>query len=175
VLVAEEEHDGHRIVELVHGLEVRYFVQVAEVDRRELLDFVGDLVQDLVLGHAEWVAVAAEADADEAVFFTEDRLVDVPACTEMWEEDGTHVGVCAVCVGGGEVRWLVCAGSWREVSWVERESLMMGESSSRVEVRFVVCGMTLWCSSSASWSVVELLKGDVSRKSTNLGRQRCAP
>lgn len=35
VLVAEEEHDRHRVVELVHLFEVRNFVEVAEVDHGE--------------------------------------------------------------------------------------------------------------------------------------------
>lgn len=64
VLVAEEEHDGARVVQLVHLVEVRDLVDVADVDDREGLDLVGDLVEDLVLAHTLLVPVAAEADAD---------------------------------------------------------------------------------------------------------------
>ena len=60
----------------------------------EVLDLVGNLVEDLVLAHAVGVVVAAEADDDEAVFLAEDRLVDVPAGAEMRENDGTHFGMC---------------------------------------------------------------------------------
>jgi hypothetical protein len=42
VLVAEEEHDSHRIVELVHLLEVGYLIEIADVDDGEVLDAVGD-------------------------------------------------------------------------------------------------------------------------------------
>lgn len=88
VLVAEEEHDGAGVVELVHGVEVGHLVDVAEVDGGEILDLVGDFEEDLVLAHAvldggrEYqryvvckgrvcvlsyrVVVAAEADDDEA-------------------------------------------------------------------------------------------------------------
>jgi hypothetical protein len=92
MLVTEEEHDGHRIVQFVHGLKVRHLVQVAQVDGRKVLDAVGDFVQDLVLRHAVGVAVAAEADHDEPVFFGEDGLVDVPAGAQVGEDDGAHGG-----------------------------------------------------------------------------------
>jgi hypothetical protein len=42
VLVAEEEHDGHRVVQLVHLLEIGHLVDVADVDDGEVLDAVGD-------------------------------------------------------------------------------------------------------------------------------------
>ena len=36
---------------------------------------------------------------DEALFFGEDGLVDVPAAVEMGDDDGTHCeGVCVVCM-----------------------------------------------------------------------------
>lgn len=57
----------------------------------EVLHLVGNLVEHLVLAHAVGVVVAAEADDDEAVFFAEDRLVDVPAGAEMGKDDGTHL------------------------------------------------------------------------------------
>ena len=56
----------------------------------EVLHLVGNLVEHLVLAHAVGVVVAAEADDNEAVFFAEDRLIDVPAGAEMREDDGTH-------------------------------------------------------------------------------------
>lgn len=40
MFVPEEEHDCHRIVELVHLVEVGYLVDVAEVDDGEVFDFV---------------------------------------------------------------------------------------------------------------------------------------
>lgn len=42
MLVAEEEHQRHRVVELVHLLEVGDLVQVADVEDGEVFDPVGD-------------------------------------------------------------------------------------------------------------------------------------
>jgi hypothetical protein len=69
VFVAEEEHDCHRVVELVHLLEVGHFVKIAEVDDGEVFDPLGDSVEDLVLSHTVRVAVSAKADDYEALFF----------------------------------------------------------------------------------------------------------
>lgn len=80
----EEEHDRTRVVQFVHGIEIRDTVDVADVYDGEVLDALGDFVEDFVLAHAVWVVVAAKADHDEALVFGEDRLVDVPAGVEMW-------------------------------------------------------------------------------------------
>ncbi len=42
VLVAEEEHERHRIVELVHLLEVRNLIEIAYVEHGEILNTVRD-------------------------------------------------------------------------------------------------------------------------------------
>ena len=90
VFVAEEEHDRAGVVKLVHLVEVRNLVDVTDVDDGEGLDFVCDLVENLILAHALFVPVAAEADANEALFFGEDGLVDMPAGVEMGDDDGAH-------------------------------------------------------------------------------------
>jgi hypothetical protein len=64
VFVAEEEHDGHGIVELVHLVEVGDLVQIADVDDGKVFHAVGDAVEDFVLAHAVLVPVATEADDD---------------------------------------------------------------------------------------------------------------
>lgn len=64
MFIPVEEHDRHGVVDLVHLVEVLHLVDVAHVDDGEVLDSVGDLVEDLVLEHAVWVVVAAEADED---------------------------------------------------------------------------------------------------------------
>ncbi len=51
VLVAEEEHNGARVVELVHSVEVRDLIDIAEVNGGEILDLVGNFEEDLVLTH----------------------------------------------------------------------------------------------------------------------------
>lgn len=79
MLVAEEEHDGAWVVELVHLVEVGDLVDVADVDGGEGLDLVGDLVEDFVLGHAVAVVVAAESYDYDAFFFGEDGLINVPS------------------------------------------------------------------------------------------------
>lgn len=115
VFIPEEEHNRHGIVEFVHGLEVWHFVEIAEINRREVLHSVGDFVQDFVLRHAVGVAVAAEADHDESVFFGENGLVDVPASAQMGEDDGAHggwLGVREVEFGRG----FALSSTWR-CSW----------------------------------------------------------
>ncbi len=42
MLVAEEEHQRHWVIELVHLLEVGDLVQVADVEDGEVFDAVGD-------------------------------------------------------------------------------------------------------------------------------------
>lgn len=96
VFVAEEEHDGHGIVQLVHLVEVGHLIQIADVDDCEVLDTVGDAVENFVLAHTVLVPVATEANDDQAVFFGHDGLIDVPAAGEMGEDDGTH-GVWTSC------------------------------------------------------------------------------
>jgi len=90
VFVAEEEHDGHWIVELVHLVEVGHLIEITDVDNSEVLDAVGDAVEDLVLAHTVLVPVATKANDDQAVFFRHDGLVDVPAAGKMGENDGAH-------------------------------------------------------------------------------------
>jgi len=90
VLVAEEEHDGERVVELVHLVEVGHLVDVAEVDHGKVLDLVGDAVEYLILAHAVRVPVAPEAYHDESVVLGHDGLVHVPAGFEVREDDGAH-------------------------------------------------------------------------------------
>lgn len=90
MLVAEEEHQRHAVVEFVHLLEVRYLVEIADVDDGEVLDSVGDAVEHFILAHAVGVPVAAKADDYETFFFGEDCLVDMPAGGEMGKDDRAH-------------------------------------------------------------------------------------
>ena len=68
VFVSEEEHEGARVVEFVHLVEVGDRVDVAEVDDSKVANLVGDLVENFVLAHAVGVPVTAEADDDETIF-----------------------------------------------------------------------------------------------------------
>jgi hypothetical protein len=47
VLVAEEPHDGTRVVELIHLVEIWYLIDIAEVDDAEVLDLFGNFVKHL--------------------------------------------------------------------------------------------------------------------------------
>lgn len=114
MLVAEEEHDGERVVELVHLVEVGHLVDVAEVDDGKVLDLVGNAVEYLVLAHAVRVPVTPEADHDESVILRHDGLVHVPAGFEVREDDGAHgffffakksTVVFFVFCGGGDGGW----------------------------------------------------------------------
>lgn len=69
MLVPIEKHDRHRVVEFVHLVEVLDLFDVADVDDRKVLDAVGDLVEDLILQHAVFIMVLAEADHDKALVF----------------------------------------------------------------------------------------------------------
>jgi len=78
MLIPEEKHEGHWVVEFVHLLEVRYLVEVADVEDGKVFDPVGDAVEDFVLSHAIGVPIATEANYDEPLFFRHDGLVNVP-------------------------------------------------------------------------------------------------
>ena len=91
VFVAEEEHDGDRIVEFVHLLEVGHLIEVADIYDGEVLDPVCNLVEHFILTHAIWIPVAAEADYDETFVFSEDGLVDVPGGDKMRDDYRTHL------------------------------------------------------------------------------------
>lgn len=78
MFIAKEEHDRHRVVQLVHAVELGHLVDVAQVHDREVLDLLRDLRQHVVLAQAVRVRDVAEADHHEPVRFAEDGLVDVP-------------------------------------------------------------------------------------------------
>ena len=88
MLVAEEEHKRHWVVELVHLLEVRNLIEIAYVEHGEVLDTVRDpygsagqvckegagggqklTVEDFILAHAVGVPIASEAYDYQAFFF----------------------------------------------------------------------------------------------------------
>lgn len=83
VLVAVEEHDGARVVELIHPVKVGHLVEVDEVDDGKVPDPVGNLVERLVLAGAGLVVQPAEAEDDDPLLLGEDGLVDVPARLEV--------------------------------------------------------------------------------------------
>lgn len=92
VLVPKEEHDGARVVEFVHLLEVGHLVEIADVDDGKVPDAIRDFVEHFILAHAVRVRIAPESDHDQAVFFRHDCLVHVPCGWEMRNDDGTHRG-----------------------------------------------------------------------------------
>lgn len=91
VPVAEEEHHRHRVVELVHLVEVRHHRRVARIHRCKLRHQRRRLVEQLVhLQHlpGPWVP---ETHHHQPVFLRENRLVDVPACAQVWQKHRAHV------------------------------------------------------------------------------------
>lgn len=102
MLVAEEEHECHCVVQFVHLLKVGNLVKIADIDDGEVLDAVGDFVEDFVLSHAVGIPIAAETDDHETVFFGHDSLVDVPAGDEVRNDDGSHLFCLDVKL------WFVC-------------------------------------------------------------------
>ena len=91
MLIAEEEHEGDRIVEFVHLLEVFYFVDVANIDDGEVLHNIGDLVEHLILTHAVGLGLTTEANDHQSLVLRQDCLVDVPGGDKVRKDDGTHV------------------------------------------------------------------------------------
>ena len=69
MFVTKEEHDGDRIVELVHLFEVGNLIEIADVDDGEVFDSVGDAVEDFILSHTFGVPITTETDDDKALFF----------------------------------------------------------------------------------------------------------
>ena len=90
VFVAKEEHESDRVVEFVHLLEVGDLVEVTNVDDSEVLDPIGDLVENFILSHAIWIPVTTKTDHNKALVFGEDGLVDVPGGDQMGNNDRTH-------------------------------------------------------------------------------------
>lgn len=89
--VAVEEHHRHRVVELVHLVEVRHRRCVTRVHRRKLRHQRRRLVQQLVhLEHLPGTRVP-EPDHHKSVLLRENRLVDVPARPQVWQKHRAHL------------------------------------------------------------------------------------
>lgn len=92
VFVAEEEHQGDRIVEFVHLFEVGYLIKIANIDDGEVFDSVGNLIEDFILSHAIWIPITTKTNYYKAFVFGENSLVNMPGGDEMRNDDGAHVG-----------------------------------------------------------------------------------
>lgn len=93
VLVPEEEHECHVLVQLVHLVEILDLFEITDVDDSEVLDTVCYAIKDLILAHAVRVPVFTKSYDYETFVFGHDGLVDVPACDEVGKDHGTHDGV----------------------------------------------------------------------------------
>ena len=62
MLVSVEEHEGHLIVEFIHGVEVRYSRDVDNVEGHKVAEFVGNLHDDFVHDHTGRIPIVAPAD-----------------------------------------------------------------------------------------------------------------
>lgn len=62
VLVAIEEHQSHLVVELVHGVEIRYFSNIHDIKGDEVAELIGYLHDDFVHNHAGRVPVVTPPD-----------------------------------------------------------------------------------------------------------------
>lgn len=93
MLVSEEEHERHRVIQFVHLVEIFDLFQIANVDDCEVLDTVCDTVENFVLAHAVGVPVFTESDDDETFVFGHDGLVDVPTSDKVRKNNGPHYGV----------------------------------------------------------------------------------
>ncbi|KAH3660218.1 hypothetical protein OGAPHI_007423 [Ogataea philodendri] len=91
VLVAVEEHHRHRVVQLVHLVEVGNLVDVAQIDNGKLADLGRNPVQQLVHQHAVAVGVAAKPDHHQTVVLGQNGLVNVPARSKVRQKYASHV------------------------------------------------------------------------------------
>ena len=69
MFVAEEEHEGNGIVKFIHLFKVGNLIEIADVDDGEILDPIGDTVEDLILSHAIRIPVTTKSDDDKALLF----------------------------------------------------------------------------------------------------------
>lgn len=90
MFIPEEEHDGDGVVQLIHLVEIRHFVDIAKIDDSEVFDLVSDSIENLILPHTIGVPIPTEANDDETVLFRHDSLVDVPSSFQVRQNDGTH-------------------------------------------------------------------------------------
>lgn len=85
-------HNGHRIIKLIHGVELGHLVDITQVNHGKVLDLIGNLGQDVILPQTVWVAIFSEPDDHQTLAFAEDALVDVPGGAQMRKDDGSHGG-----------------------------------------------------------------------------------
>lgn len=131
MLIAEEEHERDWIVEFVHLLEIGDLVEVADIDNGEVFDEISDFIKNLIHTHAVWVPVTAEADDYQSLVFGQDRLINVPCCDKMRNDDGTHIVGFLVSLGVG--------GSSGGVEESVAEGKGLYHSSGSVGICTVVC------------------------------------
>jgi hypothetical protein len=67
--VSEEKHYGARIIQLIHGVEVRHFVYVDHVKDSKLLNCFSTFYKDFINLHAGFLCVSAKSNAYYFVFF----------------------------------------------------------------------------------------------------------
>jgi hypothetical protein len=86
VLVPEEEHEGHIVVQFIHLVKIFHLFQITNVNDSEVLDAVCDAIEDFVLPHTVRVPVFAEANDYKTFVFGHDGLVDVPASDKVGKD-----------------------------------------------------------------------------------------
>jgi hypothetical protein len=69
VAVAEEEHDGALVIELVHGVEVGNLRDIHEIRHGEVLHIVGHFKQGFIHLHAGGVPIVTKPDNNDLIFF----------------------------------------------------------------------------------------------------------
>ena len=85
-LVPVEEHDRARIVELVHGVEVRHLGDVHEVYHRVVLQLICNTHEDLVHHHAGLVVVVPEPYDNHPILLGKDGLIHLPSRVQVRQQ-----------------------------------------------------------------------------------------
>ena len=93
VLIPEEEHKGHWVVQLVHLFEVGYLIKVANIDDGKILDTICDTcavkstlkvskhgesirtIQNFILPHTVRIVVPPKSNDDKSFFLRHDCLI----------------------------------------------------------------------------------------------------
>jgi len=83
VLVPEEEHECHRVIQFIHLVKILHLFQIADINDSKVLDAVCDAIENFILTHTIRVPVFAEANDYKTFIFGHDGLVDVPASDQV--------------------------------------------------------------------------------------------
>lgn len=63
------------------------------IKHSKVLDPISDLVEHFVLAHTIWLIVSSKSDDHESLFLIHYGLVNMPSCSQVGQDNGTHCGM----------------------------------------------------------------------------------